>query len=287
MSKNFAIIGGDLRSVYLAKMLANDNEKVFIYGLDKAEELRNINNLIICKTLEEAIVQSEFVIGPTPFSSDSVNIKTTFSNNKIAINDLLNTITNQTLIAGSISSDVQKSIDENHIDAIDLMKQEELAILNAISTAEGAIQVAMENTNKLLHSSKVLILGFGRIAKILAQKLNALSVDVTCAARKKQDFAWIEAYGYKQTDINVLGENLQKYDIIFNTVPHLILTKERLKYVNDECVLIDLASKPGGFDESANFIWALALPGKVAPVTSAEFMKNTIYNIIKQREEEK
>ena len=162
------------------------------------------------------------------------------------------------------------------------MDQEELVILNALSTAEGAIQVAMENTNILLHGSKILILGFGRISKILANKLKALSVDVTCAARKKEDFAWMESYGYNSTDINKLNENLNQYDIIFNTVPHLILTEERLKYVKKDCVLIDLASKPGGIDKNAKYIWALALPGKVAPVTSAEFMKKTIYKMIEE-----
>jgi len=29
-------------------------------------------------------------------------------------------------------------------------------------------------------------------------------------------------------------------------------------------------------------IWALSLPGKVAPLTSAEFIKDTIYNIFKE-----
>ena len=90
------------------------------------------------------------------------------------------------------------------------------------------------------------------------------------------------------TNINLLGENLSQYDIILNTVPHLILNQELLNYVKEDCLLIDLASNPGGIDKRTaknrqlKLIWALALPGKVAPITTAEFIKDTIYNILKE-----
>lgn len=268
-------------------MLANDNTNVFVYGMEKAEEINNINNLHISKTLEEAVASSDIVIGPMPFSSDNIYVNALYTDKKTSIIELMNVLSTQTFIAGMIPDKVKNFLKEKDIFTYDLMEQEDLTILNALSTAEGAIQIAMNNSGKLLHGANVLILGFGRIAKILAYKLRALSVNVTCAARKKEDFAWMTSYGYKQLNINFLGENLKNYDIIFNTVPHLIITEEKLKYINNDCILIDLASKPGGFDKSANFIWALALPGKVAPVTSAKFMKNTIYNIIEKREEEK
>ena len=137
-------------------------------------------------------------------------------------------------------------------------------------------------------SVKVGINGFGRIGKVLARKLAGLSAKVTCAARKDEDLAWIRAYGHNETNINALGKNLSKYDIILNTVPHLILNKEKLEYVKKDVLLIDLASNPGGIDKretkdlNLKLIWALALPGKVAPVTTAEFIKDTIYNILKE-----
>ena len=191
-------------------------------------------------------------------------------------------------IAGGITPDVYRMANDEYIEIIDIMKREELAVLNTIATAEGTIQIAIENTNKILHGSEVLVLGFGRIGKVLARKLVGLAVKVTCAARKDEDLAWIQAYGYKTTNINNIGENLRQYDIIINTVPHMILTEERLQYVKEDCLLIDLASNPGGIDKKAvkdkklKFVWALSLPGKVAPITSAEFIKDTIYNIVKE-----
>lgn len=289
MKNKIAIIGGDLRIVKLAIMLANEGNDIYVYGLEKAEEIKNIDNIIECDTIKAAIKNSEIVIGPIPLSSNGITVNTPFSDNEITIRDVMNEISAKIFIAGSIKPEVYKMVNDEYVEIIDIMKREELAVLNTIATAEGTIQIVIENTNKILHGSNVLILGFGRIGKVLARKLAGLSAKVTCAARKDEDFAWIQAYGHNSININNIGENLGKYDIIINTVPNMILSEERLKYVKKECLLIDLASNPGGIDRNAvkemnlKFVWALSLPGKVAPITSAEFIKETVYNIINKK----
>lgn len=288
MGTNFSIIGGDLRIIKLAKMLAKDGNMVYTYGLERAEELRGITNITMCEKLKEAIKNTEIVIGPIPFSSNGKDVNTPFSEKTISIRELMHEINAKVLIAGSIVPEIYEMANDEYIEIIDIMKREELAVLNTVATAEGTIQIAIENTNKILHGSQVLILGFGRIGKVLARKLAGLSARVTCAARKEEDLAWIRAYGHMSTNINNLGENLSQYDIIINTVPHLILNEERLGYVKKDCLLIDLASNPGGIDKKVakdrniKLVWALALPGKVAPVTTAEFIKDTVYNILKE-----
>lgn len=289
MSTNFAIIGGDLRIIKLSKMLADEGNLIYTFGLEKAEELKGYENIIFTEKLSKAIPEDvEIVIGPIPFSSNGININAPFSNTEISIRELVHYLNAKILIAGSIMPDVYNLANDEYVEIIDIMKREELAVLNTISTAEGTIEIAISNTNKIIHGSKVLILGFGRIGKVLARKMAGLSAKVTCAARKDEDLAWIRAYGHNETNINTLGENLGEFDIIINTVPHLILNKERLQYVREDCLLIDLASNPGGIDKketkerNLKLVWALALPGKVAPVTTAEFIKDTIYNILKE-----
>ena len=288
MSTNFSVIGGDLRIIKLAKMLAEDGNNVYTYGMEKAEELKENKNIIMCNKLQETVKKSEIVIGPIPFSSNGKDINAPFSDNVISIRELMHILNAKILIAGSITPDVYDLANDEYIEIIDIMKREELAVLNTISTAEGTIEIIIANTNKIIHGSKVLILGFGRIGKVLARKLAGLSAKVTCAARKDEDLAWIRAYGHMETNINAIGENLSEYDVIINTVPHLVLTSEKIKYVKDDCLLVDLASNPGGIDKKAakdknlKLIWALALPGKVAPVTTAEFIKDTVYTILKE-----
>ena len=177
---------------------------------------------------------------------------------------------------------------KEEIPYIDLLKREEFAVLNAIATAEGTVQIAMEESQRTVHGSKVLIMGFGRIGKILAKMLDGVGAKVFCEARKDEDMAWIKAYGFESVHLNELNENLGKFDIIINTIPFQILNAERLELVKKDVVLIDLASNPGGVDrkvakeKNLKLIWALSLPGKVAPLTSAEFIKEVLYHVLEE-----
>ena len=170
---------------------------------------------------------------------------------------------------------------------IDLLKREELTVLNTISTAEGAIQIAMEESTKTLHGSKILVMGFGRVSKILSNMLKGIGAEVYCETRTTVNCAWIKAYGYKPILLDELDNTLEQFDIIINTIPHIILNKEKLKLLRRDCIIIDIASNPGGVDRKAakelgvKLIWALSLPGRVAPITSAEFIKETLENILK------
>jgi dipicolinate synthase subunit A len=129
-------------------------------------------------------------------------------------------------------------------------------------------------------------LGFGRIGKILARMLLGIGANVTVEARKYQDLAWIKSYGYNGVHLNQLEKVIGNYDVIFNTIPSVILDTEILSKIKKDCLVIDLASKPGGVDfEMARdmglkVIWALSLPGKVAPNTAGNIIKDTIFNII-------
>ena len=282
MINKISIIGGDLRIVKLAEMLAKEGAEVFTYALENAEMQEDVNK---CKTLSETIEKADIVLGPIPFSSNNKLINSPFSDEKIEVEKLLKMLTGKTLIAGSIKPDVLDMAKENDIKVIDILKREELSVLNAISTAEGTIKIAIEETPKNLHGSNILIMGFGRIGKVLSNMLKGIGAKVACEARKTSDLAWIKAYGYEPIPIANLKENLNRFDIIINTIPYIILDKDNLENVKRDALVIDVASNPGGVDREAikeqkiKFIWALSLPGKVAPVTSAEFIKETLYNI--------
>lgn len=286
MKHKFLVLGGDLRSVKLAQMLAADDNKVISFAQERFDEILDNNMIEKSTSLKAAIDKAQIIVAPVPFSGNGETINTPFSDEKIMIEDLLKGNKNKILVAGSINEEIKEKLSEKYLDVIDVMKREELAILNTIATAEGTIEVAIRSTDKILQGSRVLILGFGRVAKIVASKFSKLSAVVTCAARKISDLAWIKAYGYDSLDINNMLYDLNDFDIIINTVPQTIINERELKHMNSEVVLIDLASAPGGIDSKAavnmglKFVWALALPGKVAPSSSAKFIKETIYNIL-------
>ncbi len=285
MNNLIGIIGGDLRLAYLAQMFANEENTVYTCFLEKYNF--NNKNIIKCNNINN-MENINIFITSIPISKNGVNIYTPFSNEILSIKNLLINLKNKTLYTGAINKEIQNLAKENNIHLIDLLQNEELAILNAIPTAEGAIQIAMENSDITLHNSNVLVMGFGRIGKILCKMLSGIGANVHCEARKGSDLAKIKLYGYNEIDLKNLDKNLDKFDFIFNTIPYIMLDKERLKRIKKECLIIDLASKPGGVDfEYAKEIGVkafleLALPGRVAPKTSAKYIKEIIRKEEKQ-----
>ena len=265
----FSVIGGDLRLSNLAEMLTNDSNEVSVFGMEKSRGIEENKRIIKCKNIDEAIDNSNTIICSIPFMKNKEEMYATFSDKHIKINDLAKRdYKNKIFIAGGIPNDARKKLENSFGKVIDILKEEELIVLNTIATAEGAIDVAIQNTDIVIHGSNVLILGFGRVAKEVANKFYGLSAKVTCAARKNTDLAWIKALGYKAVNIYELRDELKQYDIIINTVPKMIIDKEEMQYMNENVLLIDLASTPGGINiEDAQklnlkFVWALALPRK-------------------------
>ena len=265
MSINFCLIGGDLRTFFLAKILSKEKYEVKLYGFDNLETFKQ------CEKYDEMIRNSSNIVLPIPFSKDNQYVNMPFSNKDIAIREIFYYLQNKTIFVGNIHQELKEELHRKHNQVIDFMEKEEFAILNAIPTAEATIEIILKNTKKILQNSNCFIMGFGRIGKVLADRLKGLSAKVTCMITNEVERAWAVAYGYETISIENLQKNctkLKQYDIIINTIPKIIL-KEELKEVKKETIVIDLASKPYGIDrkiaeqEKLNFIEALGLPRKI------------------------
>lgn len=146
----------------------------------------------------------------------------------------------------------------------------------------------MEHLPITIHGARVLILGFGRVGRLTAQRFGALGARVCVAARKYEQLAWAQAMGFGAQQLGHLAGWLCGYDLVVNTIPATVLTRPELEDLKASCLILDLASKPGGVDLAAagdlglTVIWALSLPGKVAPVTAGDAIKGTIYNMLRE-----
>lgn len=284
MSMNFCIIGGDLRNFFLAKILSKEKYEVKLYGFDKLSHMKEY------ESYGPMLDSSSNIILPMPFSKDNVYVNMPFSNKNITIKELVYYLQNKTIFVGNMQEELAKELHKKNNQVIDFMKKEEFAILNALPTAEATIEIILKNTNKILQNTHCLIMGFGRIGKVLAYKLKGVSANVTCMVTNEEEKAWATVYGYETTKIKNLKNTCTKfkqYDIIINTIPKQIF-EEELKEIKKETLVIDLASKPYGINrkiveqEDLNFIEALGLPGKSAPVTSAKYMKDMIKRCVSE-----
>ena len=194
----------------------------------------------------------------------------------------------QVICAGMVRPQVAAMAADRGLTLHDYFAREELAVANAVPTAEGAVQLAMEHLPITIHGSRVLVIGFGRVGRLTAQRFQALGARVSVAARKYEQLAWAQALGFGGEHLAHLKGWLCGYDLIVNTVPAQVLGQEELEDIKPDCLILDLASKPGGVDLGAagelglTVIWALSLPGKVAPVTAGAAIKDTIYNMLRE-----
>lgn len=165
---------------------------------------------------------------------------------------------------------------------IDLLQDPRYLAENAAITADCAMLRARNQMTATFRDTSVLVLGWGRIGKCLAQLLKKAGADVTVAARKESDIAMIQALGYHAEDVHKLHYGLLRYRVIFNTVPAPVISKQQALHCRNDCVLIDLASSPG--IEGENVIIARGLPGKDAPESAGMLMVRSIIRLLLGRE---
>ena len=211
-----------------------------------------------------------------PLTKDKIVVNAPYSDNVIKLEEIYLNLENQTFMAGGIP---EEFFENKKAKNIDLLRQEELTILNAIPTAEGTIKVAIEETEITIHEANIMVLGFGRIGKILCKDFKNLGANIYCTARKQEDLTWIREEGYIPVTYKGLENYVKNIDIIVNTVPSLVIGENVLKLLKKDCLIIDVASNPGGVDKDMAKIYkiraitALGLPGKIAPKTAAKYIK--------------
>ena len=284
---HFWVLGGDLRQVKLARLLQEDGHSVQTYAMEHRPDPGSLPGSDTIRGIEQA----DCVILPLPMTGERGLLNCALSDLHVSADEIFaHLIPGQLVCAGKVPPKFRVLAERKGLILRDYFEREELAVANAVPTAEGAIQIAMEELPTTLFGLDVLIIGYGRLGKILAHRLKGLGAQVTVSTRKYSDLAWIEAYGYRPERTDQLTGWLGVYDLIINTVPTRIIGEAQLADLKENSLVIDLASSPGGVDRTAaaqqgvKVIWALSLPGKAAPDSSGRIIRDTIYHIMQELE---
>lgn len=287
--RKLALIGGDLRQMVTARTLAAEGYEVAVFAMDTyAGDWGGVTR---AADLLSAVGGADLVILPLPVTQDDERLHCPLTRHTVLLTEVFDALTpGQRAVGGKISAHVRALADRRGILLSDYLQREELAVANAVPTAEGALAIAMAEVPYTIHGARCLILGYGRVAKALAKTLSAVGADVTVAARKPEDLAWIDANGQTPLSFADLtqGDTPLAFDIVFNTVPEQIVGAQLLSRLPNDVLLLDLASAPGGFDHDwakahgYHVIWALSLPGKTAPVTAGRIISDSIRYILQE-----
>lgn len=278
-SYKIAVIGGDKRQVYLARILAKKGYEVAVYGLCEKMHGEGIREAL---SLKEALKEVDAAVGPVPFIR-SGKIAGTYEIPDMNVETLFDGAPETAgFFAGNIPGDVRRYVEEKGLRVYDMMMDELVAARNAVATAEGAVAEAINRSPVNLTRSRCLVLGYGRCGSVLTRLLKSFLCRVLVSEKDKIRAA--DAFVLADSIVSEaeLTDAVGNVDFIFNTVPERILPQERLRHVGKNTWILDIASAPGGVDYKAaealsvNAVLLPGLPGRYAPVSSAEILADFI-----------
>jgi dipicolinate synthase subunit A len=168
-----------------------------------------------------------------------------------------------------------------------MMDNSQIAAKNAVPTSEGVIAYLVANREMTIAAGRMLVIGYGICGSDLARRLKGLDADVYALVRNRERELLAKGDGVTPVYLHGLFEH--GFDVIVNTVPRRVLTDEMVRRLGGSVLLIDIASKPYGFDmalaRSLNEKSALlpGIPGKYAVKTSGEILGQYINDILRGR----
>jgi dipicolinate synthase subunit A len=259
------VLGGDLRYAWAAKALRRDGLPVKTWAVPGMENQ--------AESLEDALTGADLVLLPMNAIQHEELVVGQQRLPAALLPQYLGT--NAQLFGGEAPEDLTAWLVSRGVQWHDLLEQPGYVMANAAVTAEGAVQIILERLSCTVQGAEVLVIGWGRIGRFLAEKLKALGANVTVAARREEARAEIFALGMIPEVTGTFALGLSRYNAVCNTVPHQVVTAAQLESVQGLC--LELASEPGGFPKSKQVVLTRGLPGKTAPETAGEELAKAVW----------
>ncbi|MFA1822973.1 dipicolinate synthase subunit DpsA [Virgibacillus oceani] len=286
--KNILILGGDARTLEVITKLAEKGMHVFAAGFEKISfDFPNIHYTAM-DDIEPA--QLDAILLPVRGTDTSGNVEADYSDKQIVLSKefLKKTKADCIIYSGTANqylTSMAKSADRQLINIFD---RDDIAIFNSIPTAEGALMLAIQETDVTIHGASVVVLGFGRVGMTTAHLFSSVGAKVTVATRRSEPLARARQMGMSDVDLKNLKDTVTTAQICINTIPQLTLNKEILSVMDPSCLILDLASGDGGTDFQAakslgiKALHSLGLPGKTASKTAGTIIGDILLELLEK-----
>lgn len=284
-----AFIGGDARQLEIIKHCIEQDATVYLMGFDNLDS--QYSGVRKGDLTPEIRQQIDVLVLPIVGTDDNGFVESIFSSQKIRLTDQwMMSLSNQCTVYTGMAKPYLHDLCQNHdVALVELLSRDDVAIYNSIPTVEGALMMAIQNTNITLHGSTVIVLGLGRVGLTLSRTLQALGAYVRVGVRRPEQFARADEMNLQPFYSDELVSQVRDVDIVFNTVPSLIVSAEVIKQMPSHTLIIDLASKPGGTDfryaekRGIKAMLAPSLPGIVAPKSAGRILAVTLSQLIQDQ----
>lgn len=185
------------------------------------------------------------------------------------------------------NGNLEKELNSNGTAFFDVYENGELAVANAYATAQGVLKYILNETEKLLRETKILISGYGKTGRAICEILSSNKAKLAVLVRRAEYRSelrekGIDAFDYCEENV---GED---YDYIINTVASKVVDAHILSALGKNGKILEIASKPYGIDFEAAELMNLkyeilpSLPSSAAPESSGRFMAHAIEKICEE-----
>ncbi len=186
------------------------------------------------------------------------------------------------LFGGAFTEGWKSFLQRGEIAYSDLMQDETVAVKNADVTAEATVAEILKYSDYSIRGQKIIVTGYGRCGRALANLLHAMGAKVTVLARNVKVRKLAREEGHVAVDFSYGPEEVYGARTIVNTVPATVLKEPMIKEMHPDTIILDIASRPGGVDLAAaetygiSVIPALGLPGIYTTRSSAKILAEAI-----------
>lgn len=286
-------IGGDARQLEIIRQLSEMDATVTIVGFD---QLQNIFHGVKRAGLTtELLKTADAIILPAVGTDDQGVISGIFSSEELKLTEEQLTLLPRhcRVYTGMAKPYLRNLCAKHQLQLVELFDRDDVAIYNSIPTAEGALMMAIQNTDITIHGSQCVVLGLGRTGFTMARTLQALGARVKVGVRRSEHFARAAEHTFEPFYVKDLAHHVTNIDLLFNTIPTMIVTAQIIANIPNRAVIIDLASSPGGTDfrfaekRGIKALLAPGLPGIVAPKTAGRIMANCLSQLILEQAHER
>ncbi|KEQ27495.1 dipicolinate synthase subunit DpsA [Paenibacillus tyrfis] len=281
-----ALIGGDARQLEVIQKCSELDASVVLFGFDNLQN--GSSGITRAELTPDALVALDAVILPAVGTDDQGNVDSLFSSKELRLNhEHIAALPKHAIVFTGMAKPYLRELCSNEgIALIELFDRDDVAIYNSIPTAEGAVMMAIQNTDITIHGSESMVLGFGRTGATLARTLQGMGAKVKVGVNKPEYYARAIEMGMNPFYTQELISHVSQVDLLFNTIPAMVVTAQVIANIPHRAIIIDLASKPGGTDfryaekRGVKAMLAPGLPGIVAPKTAGRIIADTLTRII-------
>ncbi|WP_027093596.1 dipicolinate synthase subunit DpsA [Cohnella thermotolerans] len=280
------LAGGDARQLEVIRRLTEQDASITICGFDRLET--SFPGVVRAEWQPSVLRQADALVLPPVGTDDDGTISAIFTERELKLtDDFMDALPKSCKIyCGLAKTYLRKLAEKHHIKLVELFERDDVAIYNSIPTAEGAVMMAIQNTDITIHGSNCIVLGLGRTGLTLARTLQGLGAKVKTGVRGEDLFARAYEMGFEPFYVPDLARQTGNIDLLFNTIPNMIITAQVIAGLPLRAVIIDLASKPGGTDfrfaekRGIKALLAPSLPGIVAPKTAGRIIANGLIQML-------